>query len=90
MMGDGYDGWTMHDGMGAGGWIAMLLVVLAGAALVAAVVYLLLRGSRTRAVERRPEPPALSSAEATLDERFVRGEIDEDEYLRRGAALRSR
>ncbi len=90
MMGDGYggQGW-MNDGMGWGGWLMMALVVLSGVALVCAVVYLLVRRPRNQALGEQPGPPVLSSAEATLDERFARGEIDEDDYRLRRAALRA-
>ena len=68
-------GWY-NDGVGWGGWILMTLAMVAFWALVVFAVLMLFRGSR-------------DSAEATpdhrdpiqiLDERFARGEIDEDEY----------
>lgn len=90
MMGNGHDGqgWSMNDAMGWGGWLMMSLVVLACLALVGAVVYLLVRGSRNETVSHDPGPSVRPSAQATLDERFARGEVDEDDYHRRSAALR--
>ena len=63
--------------------VAFLLLV----ALVVAVVIALLRMAATG-----PQPGAggarRSRAEEVLDERFARGEIDEEEYRRRRAVLR--
>ncbi|WP_428832509.1 MULTISPECIES: SHOCT domain-containing protein [Amycolatopsis] len=56
---------------------ALLLSVLLAVTLVV-LVAVLLRGSRAR-----PEDKALR----ILDERFARGEIDQEEYERRRAAL---
>lgn len=91
MMGDGYggQGWGMNGGMGWGGWLLMTLVVLSGVALMGTVVYLLVRRPRDEAPRQQPSPTVGSSAEVTLDERFARGEIDEDDYQVRRAALRA-
>jgi putative membrane protein len=88
MWGD-YD--TMHDGYGFG-WFALmvLLVVLVGLAVALLVVMLRSPGR----VPGRGEPdlsptaPAGSSEAALiLRRRFAAGEIDEDEFRRRQAAL---
>jgi putative membrane protein len=78
------------DGWGTG----IVAVVLLGV-LVATVVSLLLTEVLTRRAEgtrpgtgdqpgTRPDPEAMR----ILDRRFAAGEIDEEEYLRRAAALR--
>jgi putative membrane protein len=87
--GDGRD-WTMHDGMGWGGWLMMSMFLLLCFAVLGVLVYVLTRASTTSpgpgagGPDRRPR----SAAEATLDERFARGEIDEPEYEQRRRALR--
>ena len=86
--GSGYgyrDGWQMMDGGGtAATWIMMVLVVLVLAWVAGALVMALRRPPVT------PTPPSVppeNSARRTLDERFARGEIDEEEYLRRRSIL---
>ena len=81
MWGDGDNhmggGWWWVMGVG---WLIFLLVlVVLGFLLV-----------RNLAQPRRDEgpPPQRSTAEDLLAERLARGEIDEDEYRRRRAALR--
>lgn len=88
--GDG--GWGfMHGGMSWVGWLFMVLFLLFLVALVIGVVLLLVRstsagggpGSGAGASTGGP-----SSAERTLDERYARGDIEEEEYLRRRSILR--
>jgi putative membrane protein len=75
----GMYGWMMG---GAGAWwIVWLLVPLLIIAVVVVLVVALTRrgpsgGSGT-------VPPLNSSARAILDERYARGEIDHEEYVRR-------
>ena len=81
-----------HDGgWGAGGWIVMTVLMLVfWAAIVIGIVALV----RSRppahpwphAQQPHPQPPPVPGpdmARRILDERFARGEIDEDEYRRR-------
>ncbi len=90
----GWDGrddfmWGMHDGLGWGGWLLMGLLTLLLVGLVVGLVLLLVRSTSERgpaAGHARPGPQ--SAAEHVLDERFARGEIDEEEYLRRRSVLR--
>jgi putative membrane protein len=78
------DGW--YDGQwGVGGWIVMGLVMLLFWGVVVAVAVTLFR--------RRPESGGTPTsrhedAERILSERFARGEIDEEEFTARRAALR--
>lgn len=75
-------GWY-HDGTGWGGWLVMTLAMLAFWALVVAAIVVLFRGATSgRQSAPRQEPQDI------LDQRFARGEIDEDEYHARSAALR--
>lgn len=80
--------WRMHDWMGWG-WGGMWfgpLFMLAVLALLVALVVALVRwfGSGQTA------PPAPRSARDILDERYARGEIDREEYLRRRDDMASR
>lgn len=76
-------GWY-HDGMGWGGWLVMLLGMVAFWGLVVWAVVVLFRD--TRSVDARP---AHHDPLDTLDERFARGEIDETEYRARADVLRA-
>ena len=74
-----------HDGTGWM-WVVVALLVV----LVVAVTVLLVRhfaGGGSAAPGREPTD-GRRRAEDLLAERFARGEIDEDEYRRRRAALR--
>ncbi len=81
--------WEMHDGIGLGwgGWLLLgLLFLLLVAILVTGVVLL------ARATARRPSPTGGHQgrlpAEGILEERFARGEIDEQEFVRRRSMIR--
>jgi putative membrane protein len=71
------------------GWawlgMAVMLVTLLALVAVAATVVVRLLGPRNR--PDGGDRPAERSAMETLQERFARGEIDEEEFLRRRAAL---
>jgi putative membrane protein len=85
MWGDGSDsGWQMMDGGGgAFMWVVMALVLLTFVAASVAIVLAVRRPSRNDT----PALPTGNSATRALDERFARGEIDEDEYWRRRSVL---
>ncbi|HEX6485891.1 MAG TPA: SHOCT domain-containing protein [Nocardioidaceae bacterium] len=81
----------MHDGVGWGGWLLVLLLLLVLAALViGAVVWLVTRsaGAGHAGGAAAGGSPGASTAEQVLDERYARGEIEEEEYLRRRSVLR--
>lgn len=73
-------GWHMDD-WSWGGWVVMAAAMVAFWALVAWVVVVAIRASRPPA-QYTPDP------ERTLAQRFAAGEIDQDEYQQRLAALR--
>lgn len=74
--------WPM--GPDGSGWAVVLLVAL----VVGVAAFLAGRWvERTQSAGREPVPPAQSTARAILDRRLATGEIDEDDYLRRTAAL---
>jgi putative membrane protein len=80
--------WYDHNVSGWG-WFAMSASMILFWALIITAAVLLLR-----ALNRAPEHPhthvsAGPSPEQLLAERFARGDIDEEEYRRRLAALRS-
>ncbi|MDX3189783.1 SHOCT domain-containing protein [Streptomyces sp. MN03-5084-2B] len=72
--------WHNPGNMGWAGGIGMLvLMALVLAAIVALAVVL---------ARRAPQPPSTDgAARRILDERFARGEIDQEEYERRRDAL---
>ncbi len=76
-------GWY-HGGTGWGGWVVMMVVMVGFWALVVLAVIALFRGTRGSG-EWTPDHPDPTQV---LDERFARGEIDEDEYHARSAVLR--
>lgn len=91
--GRGWDGgWGyMHDGLGWVGWLFMALMMVFLVALVVTVVVLLLRSTRAGAGPAGGTGAGSTgpgAAERLLDERFARGEIEEEEYLRRRSVLR--
>lgn len=77
--------WWYGGGPGWTGWLAMALIMVAFWGLVVAAGVAIWRavdrGGRRDGGERTPEQ--------VLDERFARGEIDEDEYRHRRELLRS-
>ena len=88
-------GWHMHDGryMGGGAWgawallhsIFWLLLIL----LIAILVFVVLRGLPGRDRSKKDDGTQ-SSALDQLDERYARGEIDRDEYLKRKNGIMER
>ncbi|MGZ5417740.1 MAG: SHOCT domain-containing protein [Nocardioides sp.] len=89
-MGDGYGGHGWGDGMGWGGWLMMGLFVVVCLALLGGLLYWLVQGTRGGMSAQPSPPPTRPSAQSALDERFARGDIDEDEYLRRKSVLNAR
>lgn len=76
-------GWY-QDGAGWGGWLVMTVAMIAFWALVIVAVVALFRGATSsRDSASRQDPMDI------LDQRFARGEIDEDEYHARSAVLRA-
>lgn len=69
---------------GMGAWIVMvLLVLLFWAAVITSIVLLFRRTGTTQGAA-----PTHQDAERILNERFARGEIDEEEFSARRSALR--
>lgn len=74
--------WGDHMSGWGGGWMWLwgTLMMLAWVAIIAAAIWFLMRtGAGVR---------GKSKAEQLLDERFARGELDQDEYRERKAELR--
>jgi putative membrane protein len=82
--------WDDYGGhWGWGDWVAMSLMMLVLWGLLAVAVVLVLRWVRNGPADQgRGEHPGTHPAEQVLAERYARGEIDEDEYLKRLTVLR--
>jgi putative membrane protein len=76
-----WDSGTGH--MSGAGWLLMTLLALLLLALLAAVVYVLVRHAGPTDARRGSS----STARLVLDERFARGEIDADDYRARRELL---
>ena len=86
-----WDGdWSGHS-MTWGAWFGMALLLLVVGLLVVAVVEVITRstGPVPPPGNQPPGHETIGTADRILDERFARGEIDEQEYRARRAALRS-
>jgi len=77
-------GWS-DQGMG-GGWLVMMLGMLLFAVILAFGLVALWRHNRSGT--ESTATPSGTSAIAILQERFARGELTEEEYLRRLAMLK--
>ena len=85
MMMYGWDSW------GWGGWVLMVLAMAVFWALVITGIVITIRYVAGGNVHTDRHPSLGSPrAEDVLAERFARGEIDEDEFRRRRAAIRER
>ena len=76
--------WPVMYGWYGWGWGILMMVAFWGLLLV--LVWILVRSAVGSRDERRARPDALE----ILDERFARGEIDEDEYRQKRRVLDSR
>ena len=72
-------------GIGWGGWFAMAAMMVAFWGAIAWVIVTQIRHGSSRSA---PQRVGGTDALALLDERFARGEIDEDEFQRRRLVLR--
>lgn len=79
-----HQGWGMMNDGGAGAWVSLVLML---AVLVALVVTAVLVLRHTRPALPGAGPASVPPAQLLLDERFARGEIDEDEYRHRRTIL---
>lgn len=76
-------GWY-DDGLGSGGWVVMLISMVAFWGLVVWGGVALFRDNQSNDARSEHYDPL-----TTLDERFARGEIDETEYQARAETLRA-
>ncbi len=79
------------NGMGGGGSLTWMFMVLFWIALIALVVFLVVKllpgSSRQDEVPKSPNSTAVETPEQVLDRMFAMGEIDEQTYRARRAAL---
>ena len=81
--------WNDGGTAGWGMWVAMAVMMTVVVIAVAWVVVTLVRHGGVQAGHAAsPAPSATTPAVDILDERFARGEIEADEYLRRRTLLR--
>ncbi len=78
-------GWNHPGMMGGAGWIMGPLMMLLWVAIIVGLVVLVLRWVGSPGVGGGPL--TTSSARKILEERFARGEIDEEEFRKRKQAL---
>jgi putative membrane protein len=78
---------TWHGGWGFGGWAAMGLMMLLFWGLIIVGVVAVIRSWRPGPQDARG---GQSNARRLLDERFARGEIDEEDYRKRREVLGGR
>lgn len=85
-----------YGGHGDYMWAGMLVWLLLLALLIGVAVWLAVKAASGGAhpvtppappAPQAPPTPRVSSARAILDERYARGEIDDDEYRRRRTLL---
>ena len=74
--------WMDNDHMNGSGWWMMGLGMILVLALVVVLVFILARNSGTHSARDHLD------AQDALDHRFARGEIDEDEYVKRREILK--
>jgi putative membrane protein len=92
--------WSWGSGpIGAGGWIGTSFMVILWIAVVIGIVYLVRylahpashRGQEWPPYRQQPRPDETvktgSDAMRTLEERYARGDINRDEFLKRRADL---
>jgi putative membrane protein len=82
----GGNGWMWNGGYGWG-WIITAVVVIGLFALLITAIVLAVRLTGAGRHSDAGSPQQTRAAENMLAERFARGEIDEDDYRRRIAAL---
>jgi putative membrane protein len=79
-----------NDGnWGVGAWLVMGSMMLIFWGLVIALVVWAVRSSRSGGQRSLPQGGSSAGADSLLAERYARGEIDEDEFLRRRDLLHS-
>jgi putative membrane protein len=83
MMNNGYG--SGYGSVGWAGWLTMVAMMVVFWGAIAWVVVTLIRNSGSRG---QLPPEGGIDPMGILDERFARGEIDEDEYQRRREAIR--
>lgn len=82
--------WGYGGGWGWGAWFLMFALMLAFWAVVVWLIVKLVRrdGGSSRAQPPQPVgPPGQADPLHILDERYARGEVDDEEYQRRRAVL---
>lgn len=77
------------SGWGWGGWLAMASMMVLFWGLVVAGIIAIVRYINGSGQSGQGPDTGRRGAQGILDDRFARGEIDDEEYARRREALRS-
>jgi len=80
------NGWGMHDDAGSV-WLVFGLLIVLLAVLAGVLVVLLMRHPGSTGARSNPPQGPESEALRILERRFASGEIDEEEFRKRRAAL---
>ena len=79
--------WNGNGHWGSGDWATLALIVIAGIAVLVAIVFLVRYLSRTGGASStagvQPTPSGPKSPKDILKRRYAAGEIDRDEYLQK-------
>lgn len=79
--------WNDGSSWGSGNWAMIAMMIGFAVLTVGTVVWVVRQTNRPHAPTSLPTSPADDSAGRILDERFARGEIDEDDYTNRRKLL---
>lgn len=79
--------WNDGNGVGWGGWLAMAVMMVVFWGVIGWVVVSLIRHNSAHSHPSQPQAAQRIEGIRILDDRFARGEIDDDEYTRRRALI---
>lgn len=81
--------WWDHADWGVGSWVSMSLMMLVFGGLIIGLIMWAVRSMSDKPSATSIDQRQAASADDVLAERFARGEITEDEFVRRRGLLHS-